>query len=461
MAAQPAPAPSITSTPARIRDDAHALDVAKSFAKSIALTAVARDRDRRLPWLELDQLSASGLLSITVPREYGGPDVSAATLATVIATLAAADGSIGQIPQNHFYALEVLRVGGTDAQKQFFFGRALAGERFGNALAEIGHKDYTRRTRLVRRRDGDDVEEIDVNDARANAEVRVDSKGNSNGTSTSNGGDAKGAATGDGTSANQDRDLQSHIQGRKFYCTGAIFAHWIPTLVVADDDGLDVTYLAIVPRHAPGITITDDWDGFGQRVTGSGSVDFDHVPVDPGHIVPFLASFERPTTIGPVAQIMHAAIDLGIGQGAFDATLPFVRDHARPWIDAGVQRASDDPLVIRQTGDIAVQLRGAWALLRRAGRLVDAARTSMDEHSVAAASIAVAEARALTTTASLDAANRLFELCGTSATLDELGLDRFWRNARTHTLHDPVRWKYHAIGNYYLNDTLPPRHGAL
>lgn len=403
----PDPAPPIAFEPTRIRDDAHALEAAKAFAHGIAKSAVARDRERRLPWGELDALSASGLLAITVPHEYGGAGVSAATLATVIATIAAADGSIGQIPQNHFYALEVLRVGGTEAQKRFFYSRALAGDRFGNALAEIGHKDFKRRTRLER--DGDHF----------------------------------------------------RIHGRKFYCTGAIFAHWIPTLCVAQEDGREVTYLAIVPRRSAGVTITDDWDGFGQRVTGSGSVEFDNVYADAAHIVPFLASFERPTTIGPVAQIMHAAIDLGIGQGAFDATLPFIRERSRPWIDAGVERASDDPLVIRQVGDIAVQLRGAWALLRRAGRIVDAAQREMTEHTVAAASIAVAEARALTTTASLDAANQLFELCGTASTLDHLGLDRFWRNARTHTLHDPVRWKYHAIGNYYLNDTLPPRHGAL
>ncbi|RKP49620.1 SfnB family sulfur acquisition oxidoreductase [Pararobbsia silviterrae] len=403
----PDPAPPVPHAPTRIRDDAHALDVARELAARFAPDAVARDRERRLPWAELDLLSTSGLLSITVPREYGGPEVSSATLATVIATIAAADGSLGQIPQNHFYALEVLRVGGSDAQKRFFFERALAGDRFGNALAEIGHKDFKRRTRLTR------------------------------------------------------DDNHFRIDGSKFYCTGAIFAHWIPTLVVADEDGRDVTYLAIVPRQSDGLAIVDDWDGFGQRVTGSGSITFDHVYTDAAHIVPFLASFERPTTIGPVAQIMHAAIDLGIGQGAFDATLPFVRDHARPWIDSGLTHASDDPLTIRQVGEIAVQLRGAWALLRRAGRIVDAAKQTMTAETVAAASIAVAEARALTTTASLEAANALFELCGTSATLDGLGLDRFWRNARTHTLHDPVRWKYHAIGNFYLNDVLPPRHGAL
>ncbi len=360
-----------------------------------------------MPWGELEAFVASGLWTITVPREYGGPGVAAGTLAEVVATISAADGSLGQIPQNHFYALEVLRVGGTAAQQRFFYDRVLAGERFGNALAEIGQKDFKRRTRLTRAPEG------------------------------------------------------WHIDGQKFYCTGALYADWIPTLVVAQEGGADVTYLAFVPRQTPGVTIVDDWDGFGQRVTGSGSVRFEQVPVRPEWVVPFGASFERATTIGPFAQILHAAIDLGQARGAFAAALDFVREHARPWVDARVARAADDPLAIVQFGDLAARLRGAEALLRRAGRFVDAAQAAPDEHSVAQASVAVAEARAATTTVSLDTGSRLFELAGTAATLDDLGLDRFWRNARTHTLHDPVRWKYHAIGNFYLNGKLPPRHGAL
>ncbi|MBY4731004.1 SfnB family sulfur acquisition oxidoreductase [Cupriavidus pauculus] len=406
-ARRPAPAAAPHLVPHRIADDAEAIAVATQLAARFAPEAALRDRERRLPWAELEAFSASGLWGITVPREFGGAGVSAGTLAEVIALVAAADGSLGQIPQNHFYALEVLRVGGTPAQQRFFYERALAGERLGNALAEIGHKDFKRRTRIDPDGDG----------------YRVD--------------------------------------GKKFYCTGALYAHWIPTLVVARQDDRDVTQIAFVPRTAAGVSIEDDWDGFGQRVTGSGSVTFDQVRVERDWVVPFQASFEAPTTIGPFAQILHAAIDLGIGRGAFAAALPFVRDHARPWIDARVARATDDPLTIHQVGDVAVRLRAAEALVRRAGRFVDAAQRAPDEQSVAAASVAVAEARALTTTASLLAGSKLFELGGTASTLDGLGLDRFWRNARTHTLHDPVRWKYHAVGNYYLNDKLPPRHGAL
>jgi SfnB family sulfur acquisition oxidoreductase len=399
------PAPPVSGPVARIAGDEHALNVARELAREFALDASLRDRERRLPWNELDRYSRSGLLGITVPKDHGGAGVSSATLAEVIAIISAADGSLGQIPQNHFYALEVLRVGGSSAQLRTFYDQALAGQRFGNALAEIGHKDFKRRTRLT-------------------------------------------PCAG-----------QSHrLDGRKFYCTGALYAHWIPTLATTADE---TTFLVFVPRSAPGVSVIDDWDGFGQRVTGSGSVVFENVHVEAEWVVPFKASFDRPTTIGPFAQLMHAAIDHGIAEGAYAATLPFIREHARPWIDAGVDRAADDPLTLERIGELRVRLRASHALLRRAGRVVDAARQAPTEQSVAEASVAVAEARVLSTEISLKAGSRLFELAGTASTLDGHNLDRYWRNARTHTLHDPVRWKFHAIGNFVLNNKLPPRHGAL
>lgn len=387
-----------------IASDAEAIAVAERLAQDFAPGASRRDRDRVLPWDELDAFSASGLWGITVPREHGGAGVSAVTLARVIAIIGAADGSLAQIPQNHFYALEVLRSGGSPGQRARFDALALAGQRFGNALAEIGARDFQRRTRL------------------------------------------------------SARDGRLFVTGRKFYCTGAIFADWIPTLVVDDEDRQQIVF---IPREAEGVQITDDWDGFGQRTTGSGSVAFDRVAVQPEWVVPFQASFERPTPIGPLAQIMHAAIDLGIGRGAFAATLPFVRDRARPWVDAHVDRAADDPLLVAGLGDVAVRLRAAEALLDRAGHAVDEAIADPTEFTVAQASLAVAAARALTTTAGLLAASKLFELTGTSATLAEDNLDRHWRNVRTHSLHDPVRWKYHAVGNHSLNGINPPRHGAI
>ncbi|MBI6604817.1 MULTISPECIES: SfnB family sulfur acquisition oxidoreductase [Pseudomonas] len=388
-----------------ITSDEHALVVASDLAEDFRRDSAQRDRERRLPWPELDAFSRSGLWGISVPKAFGGAGVSNVTLAKVIALIAQADASLGQIPQNHFYALEVLRVNGSAAQQQRLYAEVLAGQRFGNALAELGTKTaHDRVTALTR--DGDGF----------------------------------------------------RINGRKFYATGALYAQRIPTSVV-DEHGLQ--QLAFVPRDSQGLNVIDDWSGFGQRTTGSGSVVFDNVWVAAQDVVPFQSAFERPTPVGPLAQILHAAIDTGIARAAFEDALHFVRTKTRPWIDATSDKASEDPLTLKSFGHLSVRLHATEALLERAGEYLDRAQADSSAEHVAAASIAVAEARALSTEISLAAGSTLFELAGSQATLAEHGLDRHWRNARVHTLHDPVRWKYHAVGNYYLNDANPPLRGTI
>ena len=390
-----------------IRTDGEALAVADELAKQLRRDSALRDRERRLPHAELELFSRSGLWAISVPKAFGGAGVSYVTLAQVIARIAQADGSLGQIPQNHFYALEVLRVNGTPEQQQRLYAEVLAGRRFGNALAELGTKTaHDRSTRLSREGDG------------------------------------------------------YRINGRKFYSTGALYAQRIPTSVI--DDGIQ--RLAFVPADAPGLQVIDDWSGFGQRTTGSGSVVFDNVWVAAADVVAFQSAFERPTPVGPLAQILHAAIDTGIARAAFEDALHFVRTRSRPWVDSGHDKAVDDPLTLKSFGQLSIRLHASEALLERAGEFLDQAAAATPETAaerVAAASIAVAEARAISTEIALAASTTLFELTGSQATLAEHNLDRHWRNARVHTLHDPVRWKYHAIGNYYLNDVNPPRRGTI
>ncbi|QND45567.1 SfnB family sulfur acquisition oxidoreductase (plasmid) [Rhizobium lusitanum] len=389
----------------RLASEEEAIATARVLAKQFAESASSRDTDRLLPHAELDALSQSGLLSITVPSEYGGLDVSNAVLAEVTAILAEADGSIGQIPQNHFYILEALRVDGSEEQKRFFFGRALAGDRFGNALSEKGTKTVGHyNTRIVR------------------------------------------------------EGLGYRINGRKYYSTGVIFADWITVFALDDEERLTMSF---VPRGTEGIEIVDDWDGFGQRTTGSGTTVLSNVYVRADAVVSHQKGFERPTTIGSVGQIIHAGVDLGIARAAFAETVEFVKTNARPWMNSGVERASEDPLTIAKVGQIAIRLEAATAVVERAGRKVDIAQIDPSEANVVAATLAVATAKVLTTEIALEASNTLFELAGTSSVRVGLNLDRHWRNARTHTLHDPVRWKYHVVGNYYLNDVTPPKNGAL
>ena len=249
------------------------------------------------------------------------------------------------------------------------------------------------------------------------------------------------------------------INGQKFYSTGALFAHWVAVKAI-NDEGRQV--MAFVRRGSPGLRIVDDWSGFGQRTTASGTVLLDNVPVDADLVVDNWRLAESPNIQGAVSQLIQAAIDAGIAEAAIDDSIRFVRERSRPWIDARVERASDDPYVIADIGRLKLDLHAAQALLRRAGAVLDEVRAApIDEASAARASIAVAEAKVLTTEVSLLASEKLFELSGSRASLAEFNLDRHWRNARVHTLHDPVRWKYHAVGAYHLNGKLPARHSWI
>jgi SfnB family sulfur acquisition oxidoreductase len=395
-----------TRSPAHlIRDDAEAIAVARALAPRIAEGAVERDQNRILPRAELDLFSASGLWGITVPRAYGGAEVSFATLAEVIAIISEADPSIGQIPQNHLGVVEALRVTGNEEQKRRFYAGVLEGRRFGNAFSEARSKT------------------AGVFDTRITAD-------------------------GDGF----------RVTGEKFYATGALFADIVPIAATGDDGRV---YLVFANPRAPGLTIIDSWSGFGQRTTASGTVTLDNVWIDARDVIPAYLGYDEPSANGPVSQIIQAAVDLGIARAAINDTIRFVRTLSRPWIDSGKDLASEDPYTIAAVGDLVIRLHAAEAILELSGRAVDRAIADANEATVAEASLKVAEAKALTTEIAILAGNKLHELAGTRSTLAQHGLDRHWRNARTHTLHDPVRWKYALVGNHALNGVLPPRHAWI
>ena len=385
-----------------MKNDVEAVTIATRLAERFATGASARDRNRERPLAELDAFSQSGLWSINVPKAFGGPELSYVTLAKVIEIISAADPSLGQIPQNHLGVVAAIRTVSDPAQQKLLFDEVLKGTRFGNAFSEFGSKRAA------------DFE-------------------------------TKFADAGDHVIVN----------GRKFYSTGALLAHLVP-IVALDEQGR--AWYAIADRDAPGLTVVDDWSSFGQRTTASGTVILDNVRVPKSHLVPGYKGYDHPTADGAIFQIIQAAVDTGIAKAAIDETIAFVRTKARPWIDSGLDHASQDPYTIQAIGDLSLKLHAAEALLERSGRSVDAAVEAPNAETVVAAQIAVAEAKVLSTEIAIEATNRLFELAGTRSTLAENNLDRHWRNARTHTLHDPVRWKYAILGNYFLNGVNPPLH---
>ena len=387
-----------------IQSDAEALEIAKQLSQQFQIGSIQRDQQRRLPYAQIEAFSQSGLWAITVPKQYGGAEVSSYTVAQIIALFSGVDGSIGQIPQNHFYALEVLRNTGTEQQKQKFYAEVLAGARYGNALAEFKTKTSAAKYSVIR--------------------------------TTAHG---------------------SVINGEKFYCTGSLFAQRIPTLV-QDDNARE--FLVFVAADRPGLQRINDWSGFGQKTTGSGTVKLDNVEVTAEEILPFDEVFKQPTLLGPFAQIMHAAIEVGIARAAFEESLVRVKQ-ARAWMDANVEHASQDPLTLYELGRVAADVRASELLLKQAATSIDLAKPQPTAENVAKASIDVAKVRAHSAETALKASSKLIELAGSRGSQRSDGLDRFWRNARVHTLHDATRWKYYFIGQYILNGILPPRRGTL
>jgi SfnB family sulfur acquisition oxidoreductase len=385
-----------------IRSDEEAITVARELAAEFAEGANRRDRERIWPVAELDRFSQSGLWSLNVPREHGGPELSYRTIVRVIDIISEADPSLGQIPQNHIGVVAAINTTASEAQKPALFQSVLRGLRFGNAFSEIGTKRA-----------------VDF--------------------------------------ATKFEDAGDHVivTGRKFYCTGALLAHLVPIVAVDEENR---AWYAIAERGAPGLSVIDDWSAMGQRTTLSGTVTLDRVKVPKTHLLPGWKGYATPTADGPIFQIIQAAVDTGIAAAAIADTVKFVRTRARPWVDSGQEHAWQDPYTIQAVGALSARLSATRALLDRAGLAVDRAVAEPSAETVAAAQVATAEAKIFSTELSVDAANKLFELAGSRATLAEFGFDRHWRNARTHTLHDPVRWKYAILGNYHLNGVNPPLH---
>lgn len=385
----------------RIASDEEALDVARAYAGSIAPGAIERDRAGTLPIGELEQFDRSGLLALGIPTEYGGPGAQRETIAEVVRIISVADPSIGQIPQNHYQLVDALVRFGDSEQRELLLGEVVRGARFGNAWSERGTKTV-----------------LDINTT-----LRP--------------------APGGGY----------RLQGRKYYCTGALTARWVP--VIAKDEH-DETVFVYVPRDAPGVEIRHDWTAFGQRATVSGTTVLSDVHVRPEWVLHRAVSADHATTFNAFAQVIHAAVDVGIARSALQEAARFVTTRSRPWFDAEVQRAAEEPYVLLRFGQLRTRLHAAEAMLQRAGKLLDAADARQTEEAITAARLAVAEAKAFGGEVALEISSDVLELLGTSATDRQYGLDRHWRNARTHTLHDANRFHYVHVGRHLLDGVAPP-----
>lgn len=387
-----------------LRTERHALEAAAAAAVRIAQLANDPAHNEQLPSRQAQWLSDYGLTAIGVPAALGGLGASILTQVEVVRIISAADGGVGQLLQIHYVMLRGILEDYSKTARQRIVSDVLAGKRLANALAEVGGKNkFALKTRVERRADG-----------------------------------------------------QLVLNGSKFYSTGAFLADWIWLAAASEQGGAGIW----LHRDTPGLTLVDDWRAFGQQHSVSGTVRFEDIILDADYVLLREGPMKRTGLTFP--QILHAAIDTGIAAGALQAGVEYLRQHARPWVESGVDRASEEPHVIRQIGEFAVTLRAAESLLREAARLFD--QHLQDEHDTALQSeliLAVATVRAHSDSASLKISSEMFSLLGASSALSKWNLDRFWRNARVHTTHDPIRWRLHHVGNYYLNGVDPGEYTAI
>lgn len=389
-----------------IENDQDAITAAYHVADFALEGRNARDQNRKLPFAEIDLFSQKGLGGMRIPKQYGGAFISNQTLARVFRILNQADSSFGQIPQNQIALLNMINIMGSEAQKNFIFNEILKGKRLANGGPERNTKDTkTLNTTL------------------------------------------------------QIIDGQYFIDGEKFYSTGSSFAHWLAIKAIHPEGQVVLT---IIDSQSAGVEVIDNWDGFGQRTTSSGTVKLNHVQVDPFLIFDERKLAEQPSYRGAYSQLLQVAIDVGIAEAAFADTVSAVKK-ARPIADAHVEKASEEHYTLQEVGKSAVLLDAAILLLDDAAEYLDELDQldAVTEEQAAKASILVAEAKIYANDAALQISEKLLELGGSRSSLSIHNFDQHWRNARVHTLHDPVRWKLHALGDYYLNHKLPARHAWI
>jgi alkylation response protein AidB-like acyl-CoA dehydrogenase len=365
------------------------------------------ERHRVLQHDEVAALRDAGVLNLRIPTRYGGPGGSIRDVISAVVDIASGSSNVAQGLRAHFGFLErLLSNRATEDERAEWFPRVNAGLVVGNAIT-----------------------------------------------------DALGSAPGSGaTVVAPDADGVLRLNGYKFYSTGALYADVI-AVGASDANGADVQ--VIVPADREGVELFDDWDGFGQRTTASGSTRFTNVAVDASEVI--TASDGRQLAHGTAfLQLYLAAVSAGIAAAVKADAVDFLRHRARPAAHSVADRAVDDPFFLHAVGEVS-----AWASAART--LVLAAADTLDDlvdrgaendpDAVAAAAIAVAEAQLVAERLTVDAAERLFDAGGASATARGLNLDRHWRNVRTVASHSPLDYKAHAAGNYAVNGTPLPGSG--
>ncbi len=381
---------------------------ALTLGQQLAEESAEYDRVGKANFSAFERISQLRLGALRVPVEYGGAGGSIPDLARLVAALAKGDPSVAQAMLPHLVFVERTRLMATPEQCARFLSQVAQGILVGGASAELGGQYRGEmRTRLTRH------------------------------------GDAY------------------RLSGEKHYSTGALMGQLLKVLALDDNDQ---SVLVVIPADRPGVVRHNDWSGMGQRGTLSGRTELHDIKVKEHEVMRVHRWQQQRHHTGSASQIVHCAIEVGIAQAALSDAAGWARSKVRAVKESGLPQGNKDPYLLHKVGEIAARTHGAEALVLLAAEQIElasdarfsgAAPEEIEQLAIDAAVI-TAEAKAIVTEAALFACQTLFDVGGASMTLRKHGLDRHWRNARTHTTHDPVAWKYRAIGDFRVNGCPPP-----
>lgn len=369
----------------------------------IGAGAIEREQQRELAFDAVNLLRDAGFSALRVPQAHGGAGISLPVLFALLIDLAEADSNLPQIVRAHFGFVEGRLASRDAASQDYWFAKVVAGQLWGAAMAE-----------------------------------RSDSSTNS----------VSLAAAEDGWLLN----------GEKYYCTGTIYADWVAAVAMHDKDFFSV----VVAVDAPGVTRVDDWDGFGQRLSGSGTTRFENVAVPAEHVLRRFKPGElrAESYISSFYQLFHLATLAGIARAALRDATEFVQGRTRAFGVPGQSSPKDDPLVQRVIGRLSSLAYASETLVLATAHVLENVHQAeltetAQEADYVEADIRTFQAQQVVLEQVLEATTLLFEVGGASATSQARRLDRHWRNARTLASHNPAIYRERALGNYYLNGISP------
>jgi alkylation response protein AidB-like acyl-CoA dehydrogenase len=379
----------------------HAFEIADQLAAAFAQTAVERDKRGGTAKIERDLLRASGLLNVTIPADLGGWGMEWPDTMKLIRVFARVDSSIAHLFGFQHLMLASISLYGSRAQTEELFSETVRNKWFwGNALNPLD-----KRTSLT---------------SRCGAGYL--------------------------------------INGRKSFCSGAVDSDMLIASAIRSVD--EKFMVAAIPSNRSGIRILDDWDAMGQRQTDSGTVEFSDVAAGQEEILktPGPLGSIRASLRSCIAQLILSNIFLGIAEGALEESRNYTLAQTRPWVASTVESATEDPYVLANYGSFFVNLQAAQALTDIAGDSLQRAWDSGDaitENQRGKCALDIATSKVTTSKVGLEITSRMFEVMGARAAAGPARIDRFWRNLRTHTLHDPVDYKIRELGDWVLNHQLP------